>query len=65
MFRTQFDDCITCAVFCIAFIKQLLQKKFCKDNTNSSSPNDYQENDKIIHNPFNDKCGKTGQKPWL
>ena len=41
-----------CGCFCIGYIDFMLKHKSFLDYTNSLSPNDYEKNDKIIRNYF-------------
>ena len=48
IFRIQACSSIMCGHFCIGFIDFMLKDKSLLDYTNLFSPNDYEENDKII-----------------
>ena len=48
IFRIQACNSIMCGHFCIGFIDFMLKDKSLLDYTNLFSPNDYEENDKII-----------------
>ena len=52
IYRIQAHDSIICRYFCIAFIDIMLKGKSLLDYTSLFSPNDYEENDKIIFNYF-------------
>ena len=49
-----------CGFYCVAFIDYIIAGKSSLDYTNLVSPNDYQKNEKIIHEYFKykRKCGK-------
>ena len=49
MFRIQDNDSIMCRFYCIAFIEYMLAQKTLLDYTNLLSPNDYENNDKILY----------------
>ena len=51
--------------YCIAFVEYMITGKTLLDYSNIFSPNDYQKNDKIIYNYFQDQYGKRKRKPWL
>ena len=48
IYRIQAYDSIMCGYFCTGFIDFMLKGKILLDYTNSFSPNDYENNDKII-----------------
>ena len=48
IYRIQTCDSIMCGYFCIGFIDFILKGKSLLDYTNLFSPNDYEENNKII-----------------
>ena len=48
MYRIRACNSIRCGHFCIGFIDFMLKKKSLLDYTNLFSPNNYEENDKII-----------------
>ena len=47
-FRIQSDDSIMCGFYCIAFIEYMITGNTLLNYANLFSPNDYQNNDKII-----------------
>ena len=61
-FRIQSDDSIMCRFYCIAFIEYITGNNLL-NYTNLFSPNDYQNNDKIIYKYFKDKYEKGKRKP--
>ena len=48
IYRIQAYDSIMCEYFCIGFVDFMLKGKSLLDKTNLFSPNDYENNDKII-----------------
>ena len=52
IYRIQGYDSIVCEYFCIGFIDFMLKGKSLLDYTNLFSPNDYENNDKIIQKYF-------------
>ena len=48
IYRIQACDSIMCGYFCIGFIDFMLKGKSLLDDTNLYSPNDYENNNKII-----------------
>ena len=48
IYRIQAYDSMMCGYFCIGFIDFVLKGKILLDCTNLFSPNDYEENGKII-----------------
>ena len=52
IYRIQAYDSIMCGYFCIGFIDFMLKGKSLLDYTNLFSPNDYDENHKIILKHF-------------
>ena len=48
VYRIQVFNSIMCGYFCIGFIDFILKGKSLLDYTNLFSPNDYEENNKII-----------------
>ena len=58
-FKIQSDGSIMCGFNGIAFIEYMIAERTLLDHTSSFSPNDYQENDKIIYKYFTDKYRKT------
>ena len=52
IYRIQGHDSIVCEYFCIGFIDFMLKGKSLLDYTNLFSPNDYENNDKIIQKYF-------------
>ena len=48
IYRIQVFNSIMCGYFCIGFIDFILKGKSLLDYTNLFSPNDYEENNKII-----------------
>ena len=48
IYRIQEYDSIMCGYFCIGFIDFVLKGKSFLEYTNLFSPNDYEQNDKII-----------------
>ena len=48
IYRVQAYDSIMCGYFCIGFIDFMLKGKSLLEYTNLFSPNDYEQNDKII-----------------
>ena len=48
IYRIQANDPIMCEYFCIGFIDLMLEGKSLLDYTNLFSPNEHQQNDKII-----------------
>ena len=48
IYRIQEYDSIMCGYFCIGFIYFILKGKSLLEYTNLFSPNDYENNDKII-----------------
>ena len=56
MLRTQEDDSIMCACYCIAFKENMLNQNI--DYIKLFSPNDYKKNDKVIYKYFKQKNGK-------
>ena len=48
IYRVQAYDSIMCGYFCIGFIDFMLKGKSFLEYTNLFSPNDYEQNDKII-----------------
>ena len=50
--RIQVYYSIMCGYFCVRYIDFMLKRKSFLDYTNSLSPNDYDKNDKIILNYF-------------
>ena len=63
IFRIQDADSIMRGFYCIAFIEYMLSGKALLDYTNLFSPNDYQKNDRIIYEYFQDKYDKRKRKP--
>ena len=61
-FRIQSDDSIMCGFYCTAFIEYITGNTLL-NYTNLFSPNDYQNNDKIIYKYFKDKYEKGKRKP--
>ena len=57
-FRIQSDDSIMCGFYCIAFIEYMITGNTLLNYANLFSPNDYQNNDKIIYKYFKDKMTK-------
>ena len=49
-----------CGFYCVAFIDYIIAGKSSLDYTNLVPPNDYQKNEKIIHEycKYKRKCGK-------
>ena len=64
-FRIQSDDSIMCGFYCIAFIEYMITGNTLLNYANLFSPNDYQNNDKIIYKYFKDKYDKRKRKPCL
>ena len=52
IYRIQSYDSLLCRYFCIGFIGFMLKGKSLLDYTNLLSPNDYEENDKIMLKNF-------------
>ena len=50
-------DSLMCRYFCIGFIDFMLKSKSFLDYTNLFCPNEYEKNDKIILNIFNNEKG--------
>ena len=48
IYRIQAYDSIMCVYFCIGFIDFMIKGKSLIDYTNFSSPNNYENNDKVI-----------------
>ena len=65
IFRTQDDDSIICGFYCVDFIDYVIAEKTLLNYTNSFSPNDYKENDKIIYKYIENKYDKVKRKSWL
>ena len=58
IYRTQANDSIICEYFCIRFIDFMLKGKILLEYTNLFSPNDYENNDKIILKYFQQNLDK-------
>ena len=52
IYRIQANNSIMCGYFCIVFIDFMLKRNSLLNYTNLFSPNDYEKNDKIILNIF-------------
>ena len=61
IFRTKDNESIMCGFYCIAFIEYMLAGKTLLDYTNLFSPNDYQNNGKIMYKYFKDKYGRSSK----
>ena len=63
IFRMQDKESVMCGFYCIAFIEYMLAGKILFGYNNLFSPNDYEENNKVIYKYFQDKYVRRSKSP--